>query len=337
MRKGLVSGLVLLTQACGPVLEGDPLGSEEGGLSMLAKGHVAIAETSHSEPPSVFMSWGYIYYRAPTDPTGPMTLLARPSSYPKALAAVRLPPSCSGDICDPRAPRQCVFWIEGANVRGTCESRLLGWGGSFTLSSTNVQGGEIRRLVAVSEPGVNAPALLALTTNNKVLVNWYQSNAWAGWCVAATWSSATPHDIAAYQRANGNVSYTMNKEGWDTVTYQQTLAPFSCPNTSGTSGAFVNDDVGPLERIAVAQNSSGALFGIADAPDGQPGRLVRFTFQPFWVQPPEPLRAVAYRNSIHDGKEWDALYVVSTDGSLWESEELRGPVGDSRRVWTEMP
>jgi hypothetical protein len=336
MRKILVSGFVLLTQACGPALEGESLGSEEGGLSLLGKGHVAIAETSHSEAPSVFMSWGYIYYRAPNDPTGPMTLLARPSSYPRALAALRLPPSCSGDVCDPLAPRQCAFWIEGANVRGTCESRLLGWGGSFTLSSTSVGGGEIRRLVAVSEPGANAPALLALTTNNKVLVNWYQSNAWAGWCVAATWGSvAIPQDISAYQRTNGNVSYTMNSEGWDTVTYEQTLAPFSCPNTSIPSGTFRNDDIGPIERIASAPNA--ALFGIADAPDGQPGRLVRLTSQPDWIRPPEPLRAVAYRKSVHDGKDWDALYVVATDGSLWESEELRGPLGDARRVWTEMP
>jgi hypothetical protein len=316
---------------------GEPVGSEAAELSSLPKGHIAFAEASHASAPSIFASWGYVYYAPPTAPSGPFELLAKPSSAPKALAAVRIPISCTGDICSATKPHQCVYWIEGSNVRGMCESRLGGWGSPSTLSSTNVEGGQIRRLIGVSEPRMNAPALVALNTANKVLVNWYRNGAWTGWCAVRTLQLDGIVDFTAYQtNIEGKIFYYVNR----------TLA--SPTRTEFYRGAiyesFVCDDAGPPEQSVLVTASTslprftatfGAIFALDEA-----GTIHQYWESPRkWVATvqPEQFQSLTVRIANHDGADWDALYGLSTDGSAWESEAPRTEEASWHRSWREIP
>lgn len=336
MRTFSLVGFLALTAACGaPMVEepagAEPIGTEDAELSLFPKGQVAVTERTHADPVALFQSWGYLYSRPPTEPPTPLTLLTKPSSAPKALAAVRIPASCSGDFCNPTRPRQCVAWLSGTNVRAKCETTLLGWGTDFTLSSTDVEGGEIRRLVGVSEPGSGAPALLALNTANKVLVNWYQAGAWTGWCVARTLTSSDMLDLAAYQAADGTVTYLVNRTlTAGTRFYSSSIAPFSCPNATGNPATLLTSNVFPLPRFTAAPN---AIFALDEN-----GVIVQhWGNQVLFTSAPEPFLAMAYRLRQRDGMNWDAFYAVSTDGSAWESESPRTVDSAWHRDWREAP
>jgi hypothetical protein len=333
MRKVTMLACLAFMQACGAPLESEPTALEAAELSVFPKGQVAIAERSHAEPASLFTSWGWLYYAAPSDPSGPFTLLTKPSSYPKTLAAVRIPPSCSGDICSPFKPRQCVFWVEGANVKSKCETSLNGWGNTGNLSSSEVEGGEIRRLVGVSEPGAGIPALVALNTANKVLVNWYQNGSWAGWCVARTLASSDVLDLAAYQSSSGTVSYMVNRTlsgPTRTVFYRTSLSAFACPNSSGNPSSVLTSSVAPLPRFVA---TPGAVFALDTA-----GTIIQhWNGQELSTVQPEPFVSIGFRLAQHDGMDWDAFYGISTDGSFWESETPRTVDSAFHREWREVP
>jgi hypothetical protein len=334
MRRVFLLGLAAFTQACGAPLEQESIAGEVAELSSLPKGQVAVAERSHLDPASLFTSWGWLYYAEPSDPSGPFTLLTKPSNYPRALAAVRIPPACSGDVCSPFKPRQCVFWLDGsANVKSKCETPLNGWGSTGNLSPTEVEGGEIRRLVAVSEPGSGAPALVALNTANKVLVNWYQDGGWAGWCVARTLASSDVLDLAAYQGSSGTLSYMVNRtlsSPTRTVFYRSSISAFSCPNASGNPTSVLTSTVAPLPRFTA---TSGAVFALDSA-----GTIVQlWGGQELFTVQPEPFVSMGYRLAQHDGMDWDAFYAISSDGSFWESESPRTVDSAWHREWREVP
>jgi hypothetical protein len=312
--------------------EGEPVAADGLELSVLPKGQVAVSEASDSSPVSLFTSWGWLYYRAPGS-TEPMELFATPSSYPKGLAAVRTPRVCRGEICSGASPHQCVAWLEGANVRSRCESALLGWGGTTTISPTTVEGGEIRRLVGVSDPVAKLPALVALNTANKVLVNWYQSGGWTGWCVARTLSFSDANDLAAYQVPSGSVTYVLNRtlsSPTRTAFYKSTTAPLACDNALGNPATALTTSVAPTSRLAA---TPGALFAL----DAQ-GAIVQFwdtaPTQPLVTVAPKPFQSFAHRlidNQI------DELYAQAGDGSVWESRHLRVVDSAFHREWTEVP
>lgn len=289
------------------------------------KGQIALAGSTDNSTPTIFMSWGWLYWSSLIDTQGRLSLLYRTSTYPKALAAVYT----SGQ-------RVWVFWIEGSQVRSLSKTPLTDWGGVTSFGSTSLFGGTLTRIV-----GTEGPALVGLTSNGKVVTRWFKNGAWEDWCISADYGSIIPEgaDLTAYRHNNGILAYAVNsnskRNGRNQVEIGFIHRECSADNQDQMDAS--------TSDATLRLSADGAGDGVVALPIvfslNSDGQLQNNSGDAF--HQPASFRAFVHRARSFSGQVRDSYYAVDVDGNAWRSVETVRPnlhaVVTSPTEWNLLP
>lgn len=282
--------------------EEEELGTSAEALSV-PKGQIAVASATPTSSPVVFVSWGWLYWSSEIHTFGTLELLRKTSSPPKALASVYT----SGHT-------PWVVWIEGSQVKALSRNPLRGWNEVSTLSSTSLFGGTLTRIV-----GTEGPALVGLTSNGKVVTNWFRDGAWAGWCVSKEYGNIIPEgaDIAAYKHNNGILAYAVNSIRNGETQLEVAFIHRECfadnplrldtPSidpTARLSADGISDRV-PLFPVVFSVNADGLLRNATGGVFSQPA----------------PFRSFVHRARLFENQIYDRFYAIDVDGNAWRTQD----------------
>lgn len=327
MVERLLGGLcAILLVGCGEAgfvaaEEEEPIATSAEAL-VVPKGQVAFAQKTDTSETTLFMSWGWLYWNSLLHTQGYFELLAKTSTYPKSLTATFV----FNDLW--------VFWIEGNQVKAKRRHQNV-WEATFNFSPTSVLGGTLTRVVATQQPTTpgsvpKGPGLVGLTSNGKLLTNWYVDEAWAGWCESAWFDIPDGADVAAYKHNNGIMAFAVNTldSGVPHMDYGfihrecDVRNPLHLP-TSFADGIqrFSADGISnglPLLPQVFRLNSAGEIVSNAQGsqpfvppigPDGNPAQF----------------RAFTNRARPVTGGVGHKFYAVDTSGNFWASYETTRP------------